>query len=407
MDEILGAGGIPAHSARENRAVLVIAFAQLLGTSLWFSANAAMHDLQRDWHLSAGDIGWLTNAVQAGFIVGTLVSTFTGVADKLPASRVFAVCGCVGAALNALFALCSSGLASAVAFRFGVGVSLAGIYPLGMKLLVTWAPARAAQTLSLLVAMLTLGTASVHAIRAVFNGLAWQSVVLTSSLLAIAGAAMVYWLGEGPHLRRGAAAVNLGGIARVFRIGEFRASALGYFGHMWELYAFWTLTPFFVHHALSHGGRTPDASTVAFGSFAVIAVGALGCMAGGRLSRRVGSARTAFVALAVSGTLCALYPFASSLGTAAQLALLLVWGVSVIADSPQFSALSVRACPPQQIGGALTLQNSVGFLLSACAIFWSTSAYPHLNVWVALLLLPGPVLGLIAMSPLLAKRPWW
>jgi hypothetical protein len=138
-----------------NRAIAVIAIAQLFGTSLWFSANAAMHDLQTSWHLTASDIGWLTNSVQAGFIVGTLISAFTGIADRLPTSKVFALCGLLGALLNALFALCSSGFASAVVFRFGVGVALAGIYPLGMKLLVTWAPGRAAQTLAWLVAMLT------------------------------------------------------------------------------------------------------------------------------------------------------------------------------------------------------------------------------------------------------------
>ena len=408
MEEKLEVGRATGQTVGVNRAVLVIAIAQLLGTSLWFSANGAMRDLQTAWQLSASGIGWLTNAVQAGFIVGTLVSATTGIADRVPASRVFALCGLIGAALNALFALCSTGLASAVVFRFGVGVALAGIYPLGMKLLVSWAPGRAAQTLALLVAMLTLGTASVHAIRAAFASVPWQTVVLASSALALIGAALVFWLGEGPHVRAGTARRSAfsGGVGEVIRIREFRAAAFGYFGHMWELYAFWTLTPLFVQHAFA-GSTHQSASAVAFWSFLIIGIGAAGCLFGGMLSRWVGSARTAALALLVSGTLCAVYPLASTLGTSVQLALLLVWGISVIADSPQFSALSVRACPADKIGGALTLQNSCGFFLSACSILWSTSAFHSLDVHVAWLLLPGPVLGLLAMMPLLAKRPRW
>ncbi|WP_233836190.1 MFS transporter [Paraburkholderia sp. ZP32-5] len=397
-------------AARARRAVLVIALAQLLGTSLWFSANGAMRDLQVAWQLSASGIGWLTNAVQAGFIVGTLLSATTGLADRVSASKVFAICGVLGAVLNALFALCSSGLASALVFRFGVGVALAGIYPLGMKLLVTWDPKRAAQTLALLVAMLTLGTASVHAIRALLSTVPWQTVVLTSSVLAVIGALLVFSLGEGPHARRSAnRRFGLSaGVGQVVRISEFRAAALGYFGHMWELYAFWTLTPLLVQRAFANGGGAPaSASTVASWSFLIIGIGALGCLCGGRLSKSVGSARTAALALTISGTLCAIYPLTPSLGTAAQLALLVVWGISVIADSPQFSALSVKACPADKIGGALTLQNSFGFFLSACSILWSTSVYHTLDVRVAWLLLPGPIIGLIAMTPLLRKQPRW
>ena len=395
------------ETSRANRAIAVIALAQLFGTSLWFSANAAMHDLQMSWHLTASGMGWLTNSVQAGFIVGTLISAFTGIADRLPTSRVFAACGLFGAALNALFAMCSSGFASAVLFRFGVGVALADIYPLGMKLLVTWAPARAAQTLAWLVAMLTLGTASVHAIRGAFDTVPWQIVVLTSSLLAVIGAAMVLVLGEGPYARRAGPKAGIGNAGSVFRSRDFRSAAFGYFGHMWELYAFWTLVPLLVAHAF---GNESAASTrdIALWSFAVIGIGALGCVAGGAYSRRGGSARAAFIALFVSGSICLLYPFlADKMSTYAQLGVLLLWGVSVVADSPQFSALSVRACPPELVGGALTIQNSLGFFISACSIFSATSVYHAAGAWISLLLLPGPVLGLLAMSPLLKKRPRW
>jgi hypothetical protein len=218
---------------------------------------------------------------------------------------------------------------------------------------------------------------------------------------------LVFVLGEGPHARR-SSGIRSGlsaGIGHVVRISEFRSAALGYFGHMWELYAFWTLTPLLVQRAFASGAPAPG--TVALWSFLIIAIGALGCLFGGRLSKSVGSARTAALALTISGTLCAIYPLTTSLGTAAQLALLLVWGISVIADSPQFSALSVKACPADKIGGALTLQNSFGFFLSACSILWSTSVFHALDVHVAWLLLPGPIIGLIAMTPLLRKQPRW
>ncbi|WP_322059378.1 MFS transporter [Paraburkholderia sp. J63] len=408
METQVGAGHTEAVSSiRASRAIAVIAIAQLFGTSLWFSANAAMHDLQTSWHLTASGMGWLTNSVQLGFIVGTLISASTGIADRLPTSRVFAACGLLGAVLNALFALCSSGFASAVVFRFGVGIALAGIYPLGMKLLVTWAPTRAAQTLAWLVAMLTLGTASVHAIRGLLDNVSWHLVVLTSSLLAIAGALMVLSLGEGPHTRRATSRALTGSVSAVFRIREFRAAAFGYFGHMWELYAFWTLVPLLIARAVADG---PMESTrdVALLSFSIIGIGAVGCVAGGIFSKWFGSARAAFIALLVSGCLCLMYPFlAGKIHGVMQLALLAVWGLAVIADSPQFSALSVRACPPELIGGALTLQNSIGFFLSACSIFAATSVYHSLGTWISLILLPGPVLGLLAMSPLLAKKPRW
>lgn len=379
--------------------VLVIVVAQLFGTSLWFSANSAADDLVGAWGIAPADIGTLTNAVQLGFILGTLSFAISGLADRFAASRIFAVCAVLGALGNAAFALLADGMGSAIPLRFAVGFCLAGVYPLGMKLVVSWVPERAGAALAQLVGMLTLGSALPHGIRLAGAGWSWQATILVSSVLALAAAALIFRLGDGPHLKRrhGAPPLRLGRVFHAFSIREFRASALGYFGHQWELYAFWTLTPALVILA---GLAAPGSHELSGLAFAIIGIGALGCLFGGWSSHRFGSARVAAAALAISACCCALFPLLGDWPAWAKLALLLLWGASVVADSPHFSALSARACAPEIVGSALAFQNSIGFAVTMLSIQLGTAWIGTWGTHIAWLLLPGPLLGLLALYPL-------
>ncbi len=378
--------------------VATIAIAQLFGTSLWFSANSAADDLRKAWGIGPADIGILTSAVQLGFILATLMFALTGLADRYRPSRIFAVCALLGAAFNAGFAWLSTGVASGAVFRFLVGICLAGVYPIGMKLIVTWAPERTGSALAYLVGMLTLGTALPHLLRLIGAAWKWQYVILSSSVLALLAALLIVALGDGPHLVLRKTGGHMRGVLGAFASPDFRAAALGYFGHMWEVYAFWTIVPLLiVRTSLNlklHG------SSVSGLAFAIIAVGALGCTLGGWLSHAWGSGRVAAVALAVSASCCLVFAAAWwQLPPVLLLIVLLLWGASVAADSPQFSALSARACPPDLIGGALAIQISIGFGITMVSIVVVTGLFERWGANVAWLLLPGPVLGLIGFWP--------
>ncbi|WP_016856304.1 MFS transporter [Halomonas smyrnensis] len=381
----------------------VIVLAQLCGTSLWFSVNGVGLSLARDLGFTEADLGGLTLAVQAGFILGTLAIAASGLADRFRASRLFAVSCLLGAVINAGFVLAAEHATAGLLLRFATGLCLAGIYPLGMKLVIGWTPTHKGAALAWLVGMLTLGTALPHLLRGSTPGLPWAWPLLGASLLALAGGAAIYRLGDGPHLPPPAGPTRLREGLAGLRAPRFRAVAGGYFGHCWELYALWMLTPFLVARELERLAAPMD--LVPWLAFGVIALGLVGCVGGGELSRRLGSLWVARWALAVSGLTCLAYPLLAWAPPGLLLALLAVWGLTVIADSPQFSALAAATAPHARVGSTLSVMNAVGFALTLPAISLTSSLWAAQGPWVLWWLLPGPALGLWALRGLTETAP--
>ncbi|OFI37125.1 transporter [Arthrobacter sp. SW1] len=398
-------------------AVAAIVLAQWLGTSLWFSPSGAAEDLSAWLDLTPGGFGWLLAATQLGFIAGTLASALSGAADRFPPERIFAVSSLAGAALNSFWTWAEPAFALAWVARFGVGVALAGIYPMGMKMIVQRVGGGSGWALGWLVAMLTLGTAMPHILRAAGASLPWQSVILGASVLAVAGAVLILLIQAG-HVRvavgsavqgstvqgstvRGSTVPGPAAIRTLIGLPAFRASCGGYLGHMWELYAFWSVVPRLCADIAS---RPDDVGGVAALSAVVIAAGSLGCVLGGTLSRRFGSEAVAAAALASSGAICLLYPLLPAEADALKMAALALWGFFVVADSPQFSSMTAGYVPPGMVGTALTTQNSAGFLLTVVSIVVLQQAMTVWGVNAVWLLVPGPVLGLLAMRRLLVRQ---
>ncbi|MBU2979140.1 MFS transporter [Alteromonas sp. C1M14] len=378
--------------------LLVVVVAQLCGTSLWFSVNGVGLALIADVGLREKDLGWLTLSIQAGFIAGTLLIATTGLADRIRASRIFAVSSLAGALANAGFVLVAAHQPFDLLLRFVTGLCLAGIYPLGMKLVIGWTPKYVGAALAWLVGMLTLGTALPHLLRGAMVALSWQWTLLGASLLAILGGAAIFVLGDGPHLPPSSGKARLRDGLAALREPRFRAVAMGYFGHSWELYALWTLVPFMVAREVARLGAQGFSTPLI--SFTIIALGLFGCIGGGALSRRLGSLFVARLALGASGLICMVYPLVAFLSPPVMLLLLALWGLTVIADSPQFSALAAQTAPRERIGSTLAMLNAIGFALTIPSIALTTALWQWQGLWVVWWLLPGPVIGLWAMHKL-------
>jgi DHA1 family inner membrane transport protein len=387
-----------------RRILPVIVLSQFAGTSLWFAVNAVMPDLQQAWGLPAAAVGTLTSAVQLGFVAGTLVFALLMVADRFRPSRVFLVCALAGAALNAAIVWLPGDMAVLVALRFGVGFLLAGVYPVGMKIAASWYRERLGAVMGVLIGALVLGTALPHGLRALAGGgvgaglaggaAPWQAVVLGVSLLAALGGVATAWLiPENPQQRRGAP-ITVRALGLIWTDWRLRASVFGYFGHMWELYAFMVLAPLIAATRLT-------GTAVSVAAFCAIAAGTAGCVLGGLAVRRFGSARVAQWQLGISGACCLAAPWMLLAPLPVFMAWLLLWGATVSGDSPQFSTLTAQNAPPAVVGSVLTFTNCIGFAISVVSIELFVAAVqawpmPRVLPWLAL----GPVLGLWMFWPL-------
>ena len=370
------------------RALGLLAVALVLSMSTWFSASAVLPQLREEWGIGNTASAWLTIAVQLGFVAGALLSSVVNLAD-VHSARVVIVAGSLGAAAANLGLLAADGPESAIPLRFLTGFCLAGVYPPALKLISTWFVRGRGTALGILVGALTIGSAAPHLVNGL-GGLDWEPVVVVTSALTAAGGLLVLvGVREGPFPFP-PAVFDPRQVGLVFRNRGVRLASLGYFGHMWELYAAWTWFLVFATEELYS-----DRVDAALATFAMIAAGGLGCVVGGLAGDRVGRAETTAACMALSG-LCALSIGFVPHGLALTIAL--VWGFTVVADSAQFSTLVTEHADQSYVGTALTLQLAVGFTLTVATIWLVPYAADAAGWgWAFALLAAGPALGVAAM----------
>jgi MFS family permease len=384
------------------RSIAVLMLAEVAAMSLWFVSAAVLPDMLRETALSHARHAALSSGVQFGFVAGALGSAVLGLADRFDPRRVFAASAIAAALVNAVLLVAPPGGLAAIAARVVTGALLAGVYPVGMKIAVGWGVKDRGFLVGALVGAVTLGSASPH-LLALIGGADWRISVAAASLIAGAGGLLVLASTLGPYHAL-ASRFDPRAIAVAWTSRRVRLAYAGYLGHMWELYAMWAWIA--AATAVSYGVTLAPAQAEPLAkltAFLSIAAGGVMCVLAGLAADRIGKAKTATIAMVVSGT-CAIAT-ALTFGGPVWLTftLVLLWGASILPDSAQFSALVADYSPPEEAGSLLTFQTALGFALTIVTVQFTpliatAFGWPPMLAGLAL----GPAFGIVAMLRLRA-----
>jgi MFS family permease len=381
----------PSSLPGKLRSLLVLLFCQVCAMSVWFASAAAVPAIKQAVALTSWQEALLTSSVQAGFVLGTVLSAVLGLADRYDPRRLFMISAGVASAATLTLVACEPAGAPVYVLRFITGMCMAGVYPVGMRLAATWAKGDLGLLIGLLVGALSLGSASPHLLAAV-GGMQWSSVYLAAAALAAVAALAINLCGLGPAMTR-SVRLNPGAVAQAWRVRALRLANLGYLGHMWELYAMWAWLAVFLHFSFEMNSVAEPWQAAERVTFLAIGAGAFGAWAGGWFADRYGRTAVTTLAMFVSASCALVIGWTAGAPTLVVTALAVVWGISAIADSAQFSASIAELSAPDSIGTLLTAQTCAGFLLTLVSI--------HLVPPVqALLGWPG-AFGMLAIGPAL------